>query len=247
MMLAAALLATPAAASPLRDEATLQLRALFSVHVHPVTCPSGTPTTTDCYLNVGRGAVPGLGDVSETYTVLVDQSTTCIHSSFSQIVLAVAGKGEIDAALTDPYGCDPPPTSTLKFPFTLTAGSGSYGGASGSGTITTSPFQETSPGTGTDTDTWSGSLAVAGVAFDLTAPTIDAPTTITVRSKGRGARVHYAVTATDDADGPVAVSCRPRSGALFPVGRTRVSCTATDSSANTATAHITVVVRRTRG
>lgn len=50
----------------------------------------------------------------------------------------------------------------------------------------------------------------------------------------------YAVAAS------VAARCTPRSGAAFRVGRTRVTCTATDSSANTATAAFTVVVRKTR-
>jgi len=52
------------------------------------------------------------------------------------------------------------------------------------------------------------------------------------------------VAAHDDVDGTVPVTCAPRSGSFFPVGRTRVRCAATDKSANTATASFTVTVRR---
>ena len=69
----------------------------------------------------------------------------------------------------------------------------------------------------------------------------------TVRAP-RGAkrvRVTYKVTARDDVDA-VPVSCRPRSGSRFRIGRTVVKCTATDGSGNTATAKFTITVKPRR-
>jgi hypothetical protein len=50
--------------------------------------------------------------------------------------------------------------------------------------------------------------------------------------------VTYTTTSSDGA-----VSCRPASGSVFKVGRTVVTCTATDASQNTATASFPVVVK----
>lgn len=69
---------------------------------------------------------------------------------------------------------------------------------------------------------------------------IDAPVVtvddLTVRAKDKeGARVTYAATAQDATDGTLPVTCTPDSGSLFPVGRTTVTCSATDSAGNTGT------------
>jgi hypothetical protein len=50
----------------------------------------------------------------------------------------------------------------------------------------------------------------------------------------------FAVTASDNCDGSVTPGCVPSSGSVFPVGSTTVTCTATDSSGNTATCSFTV-------
>jgi hypothetical protein len=52
-------------------------------------------------------------------------------------------------------------------------------------------------------------------------------------------------TATDNAPGPVAIACTPASGAMFSVGATVVTCTATDVSGNVATAIFNVAVQNT--
>ena len=90
----------------------------------------------------------------------------------------------------------------------------------------------------------------------LTAPKLSGAVAKTLRAaKGaRSARVTFEVTATDDEGGDVPVSCWPRSGSRFPLGKTMVLCAATDSSGNwvtdftgnTATAGFTVTVKRRR-
>jgi hypothetical protein len=49
-------------------------------------------------------------------------------------------------------------------------------------------------------------------------------------------------TATDDVDGDVPVRCTPESGSDFPLGTTTVTCTASDSSGNAATASFNVSI-----
>jgi Ca2+-binding RTX toxin-like protein len=80
---------------------------------------------------------------------------------------------------------------------------------------------------------------------DTTAPVIsNVPADIiTVASEPAGARPSYQLpTATDTVDGLVAVGCVPASGSLFPMGVTMVSCSATDTSDNTATGQFDVTV-----
>ena len=60
------------------------------------------------------------------------------------------------------------------------------------------------------------------------------------------ARVAYSVTAHDDVDGAVPVTCSPRSGSWFRIGRTVVRCSVTDTSANEAMATFAVTVKRAR-
>jgi len=51
-----------------------------------------------------------------------------------------------------------------------------------------------------------------------------------------GATVSYTATATDTVGGAVTPNCSSASGAVFPIGTTTVSCTATDARGNTSTA-----------
>ena len=58
-----------------------------------------------------------------------------------------------------------------------------------------------------------------------------------------GASVTYALpTALDTVDGPVPVSCAPKPGGRFPLGRTSVNCASTDSHSNTSSASFSVDV-----
>ena len=96
------------------------------------------------------------------------------------------------------------------------------------------------------TSTWTGTVSVAGLDFDTTPPTISGVSNKVVKVKGktRRARVSYSVTASDAVDGTVPVACTPRSGAFFPIGRTQVRCSATDSSSNSTSASFRVTVTR---
>ena len=78
---------------------------------------------------------------------------------------------------------------------------------------------------------------------DTRAPTITTPGHMTVIATGsEGAVVPYAVSATDNIDPDPDLTCGPPSESTFPLGATAVTCTAIDSSGNTATASFTVTV-----
>lgn len=79
---------------------------------------------------------------------------------------------------------------------------------------------------------------------DTTAPTIGAVSSITVpATSSSGAIVTYtALTATDLVDGVVEVTCDHESGAVFGLGTTTVTCTATDAAGNQASKTFTVTV-----
>ena len=50
-------------------------------------------------------------------------------------------------------------------------------------------------------------------------------------------RVTFRVTPQDDRDGALPVTCSTRSGSMFRIGRTCVTCSATHSSASSAAAN----------
>lgn len=88
-------------------------------------------------------------------------------------------------------------------------------------------------------------VTVPGVDFDLTPPSVTAPRSKTVvvpRGVKRG-RVPYVVTARDEVDGAVPVTCKPKSRSWFPLGRTRVRCTSLDKSGNLGSAGFVVTVK----
>ena len=231
------MIAGPAAASRGRSSGTLQLRADLDATWQTATCPAGTPSPPAfCDAIHGQGIVPGLGLTTDSYTYVVDNSTAPTTSAHFAAAITVAGKGEIDvSAVTNSPVCSCN-TTTAVFDFTVTGGTGAYAGAQGAGTVTV----------GTRRATWSGAMTVPGYTFDTTPPVFSGASAKIVRApKGkRAAHVRYAVTAQDDVDGPVPATCKPASGSSFRIGRTRVTCTATDSSANTATTTFTITVKR---
>ena len=78
---------------------------------------------------------------------------------------------------------------------------------------------------------------------DATPPVLTLPSDLAVEAGGpSGAAVAYSASATDDVDGPVAVTCVPTSGATFAIGTTTVTCSATDAGGNEATGTFVVTV-----
>ncbi len=69
--------------------------------------------------------------------------------------------------------------------------------------------------------------------LDATPPTLKVPSNMVVNATSpQGAKVTFAVTATDDSGGAVMIACTPASGSVFKIGATTVNCTATDAAGN---------------
>ena len=106
------------------------------------------------------------------------------------------------------------------------------------------------PGAGETTVTLAGQVIEGGCVSltvtvnDTQPPSITCPANVTSVSPvvGSGGVVTYPPpTASDNCPG-VTTACTPPSGSMFPIGTTTVTCTATDTSGNTATCSFTVSV-----
>lgn len=230
--------------APTRASGTLQLHARVTLKwKRNPECPPGTPVGSFCYGIVGDAVVPGLGHVTTRYTTVFDgnRDAPCVRT-LPDAVIEVAGKGVVELAIT-PRECGGVAPTRYSFHATITGGSGTYAGASGS--VQVDSFVTGSPFGGTGRDIWTGALTVPGLDFELTPPTIHGAVSKAVRApKGaKRMRVPYTVTAQDAVDGSVPASCTPRSGGFFKLGRTKVTCSATDSSGNTRRARFEITVR----
>jgi HYR domain len=234
-----------------RASGTLNLRGELNFVSYPAACPPGAAASVICHSRTGTALVAGLGRVTEEYIFMAD-GTGCALETYRVLAypvrLSIAGKGDLNLALGAISGCIPALSVPGASPqtITVTGGTGTYAGASGSGTLTRVAGP---PGFGVPgTDTWTATISVPGLEFDLTAPTISGARSkkITAPRKASRVRVNYRVTASDDRDGTVPASCRPRSGSRFKLGRTTVRCSATDTSGNTTTTAFAITVRGRR-
>ena len=214
-----------------------------------VTCPPEAPSgAIECRARTGSGSIPGLGGVSETYLWSYGAGSppcpaTLVKPLATTGRFVVAGKGEINFALAQGARCvDVDPVRNEPQDFTIIGGTGSYLGASGSGKV------QPAVSGGVGFETWTGQITAPGLEFDVAPPTLSGATSKTVRApKGaRRVRVTFTVTASDNVDAQVPVTCTPRSGSRFAIGRTAVSCSETDSSANTGSTSFGITVRKAR-
>ncbi len=220
-----------AAAGTLNLSAALNLASILGA------CPPGVSASA-CAARTSTGPFPGLGQVTGTYTFLADIGPPSCANGFGKtraypIRFAVASKGEILFELAAGVQCVNEESDfavrAQTQTFTVSGGTGIYAGASGSGTVTRS-LGTTSTGAA-GKETWTGTL------------TVPVSKTVKVKKGAKTARVVFQVTAQDDRDGALPATCAPRSGSRFEIGRTRVTCSATDGSANTGSASFTVTVR----
>lgn len=209
-------------------------------------CPDGY--SLDCFQFVDHAAIRGLGYVTERHIVAVDSSSpSCTMVHVTPVVWSVKGKGKIEASLDVA-----PPCNGLPVSYTITGGTGPFKNVSGSGQFTPM-FANTTGNLYNDIldmywyeDEWNGTLVLPNFTPDTTPPVIRGAWSRVIRvTRGvRRIRVRFSVKARDKVDGRVPVKCTPRSGSFFKLGVTRVTCTASDSSANTKTQHFTITVKR---
>jgi hypothetical protein len=230
---------------------TLELNGAFTYPASgrdAASCPSNAATGDKCFQLSGHAAIPGLGQVTDSFMLTTaDDTLACVPLGFTPDVITVGSKGAIDATIATSGPCNAMPTT-----FTITGGTGMFSGASGGGTFKINvvgaeddPFIDLDDVPDLADIVLTGTLSVPGATFDVTAPTISAHAkTVTVPKKARFAHVVYIVTAHDDTDATVQVICNPSSGSRFKLGHTTVHCSATDSSGNTATAKFVITVKR---
>ena len=177
--------------------------------------------------------VPGSGgtaSVTVTFTVTVsDTVPPTLNLPAPGPVEATSAAGAVvtfSATASDNTDGSVPVTCTPPSGSTFTLGS----------TVVTCSAHDVAGNTST------GSFTVT--VRDTTAPNLVVPGNITaVEATGpSGAIVTYSATATDIADPAPSVTCTPASGAIFVLGSTTVSCTATDHSGNSTTKVFTVTV-----
>jgi len=98
------------------------------------------------------------------------------------------------------------------------------------------PSTQDGPTLGTPNTFIMGFQGIGGPAITDFDPVLSLPANITTPATSTsGEEVTYtSPTATDAVDGTVPVSCEPASGSTFPLGKTIVRCSATDSSGNEA-------------
>jgi hypothetical protein len=86
-----------------------------------------------------------------------------------------------------------------------------------------------------------------GQESDTIPPVITVPQDITEEATSPdGAQVAFEVSALDDGDGPVDVTCDRNSGDTYPISETVVTCTAEDSASNRAQEFFIITVRESQ-
>jgi len=87
------------------------------------------------------------------------------------------------------------------------------------------------------------SLSPFALVTRTSPPVLTVPTDLARTADGpTGAVVSYVATAMDYLGKPVTPACSPASGSLFPVGTTKVTCTATDAGGRSSSASFSVTV-----
>jgi hypothetical protein len=199
--------------------------------------PSTADTTPPC---IGEIGTCSSGPTTVPSNILGQATSQCGALVFFMPPTAI-DNGDPDAGAPPPgasVACSPPPNTIFAI--------------------------GTTPVTCTATDALgnSSSATFKVTIVDTTPPVLTVPQSFTAPATGpSGATVTFTTTATDQVDcstsaspasGPactptssscVPVTCTgPASGSVFPIGPTAVSCTATDSHGNTASATFTVTV-----
>jgi hypothetical protein len=206
-------------------------RAVSCNHASGETFPLGT-TTVACSASDTSG-----NTANASFTITVQDTTGPVITVPANITVPATGPSGAVVTYTEPTAND-----AVDGPEPVTCNHHS-GDTFPIGTTTVTCTASDSRG---NTSTKTFTVTVVG---DTTPPVITVPATIATNATSpAGAAVTFTVTANDAVDGPVPVTCDHNSGDTFPLGpggathTTVVTCTASDSSGNTATKSFNVIV-----
>lgn len=195
----------------------------------------GSPGTAPVVVQI-RPSVNGSPDPSTvlaTFVLSSDNDPSLISYEFTTPDRTLEA-GSYFALFAEPAGslADHYLLANASSPFTYTAGVPTLGALCGGSPCTVSPSLP-------------AAVRILGrFGADTTPPVLTTPGNINLYATSpAGAPVTYVVTATDDTDPNPTVTCDPPSASTFPIGTTTVSCTATDSSGNSASATFSVHVK----
>ncbi len=199
-------------------------------------CPSPAPTVA-CSPPSGNCFPVGMTTVTCTATDSSNNQKQCTFKITVQNPCAALTCPANITKINDPNQCG----AVVTYPAPTPMGTGC-------GTINCSPASGSFFPKGTTTvtcNTTAGPSCTFTVTVnDTQPPVITCPVNLTAIITTPNANcvvVNYAPVASDNCPG-VGVVCSPASGTCFPLGVTTVTCTATDSSGNTATCSFTVSV-----
>ena len=187
----------------------------FTLGTTSVTC-----SATDTHNNTGSASfsVTVVDTTSPALALPADMTVTALDVTGVVVTFSASANDLVDGPV--PVTCTP--ASGMMFPI-------------GTTTVNCSA-------TDTHNNTGTATFNVT-VVMDTTPPVLTLPANMTVDAlSASGAVVNFTASANDLVDGPVPVTCSPVSGSLFPLGKTTVNCSATDSHGNSASESFTVTV-----
>jgi len=186
--------------------------------------PLGTTTVecsaTDTHGNIGTASfhITVVDTTPPTLSVPANITVEATGPAGAAVSFSASANDLVDGAITPV--CVPASGSTFPFGTTLV----------------------TCSATDAHSNTASASFNVT--VMDTTPPALTLPSNTAVTAwDASGAVVSFTALANDLVDGPVAVTCSPTSGSMFPIGITTVNCSASDSRGNTANGSFTVAVQ----
>ena len=189
----------------------------FPLGITTVTC-----SATDQHNNTGTGTFKiTIRDTTDPVVHVPDHITAEAASADGTAVsFSASADDAIDGSLST--SCTPASNSTF---------------ALGTTTVTC---------TATDKSGNKGSATFQVTIGDTTGPSVTVPANLTREANGpAGAVVSFTASASDVVDGPLtpaAITCIPASGSTFPLGKTTVTCSASDSHGNAGHSSFTVTV-----
>jgi len=192
----------------------------LSSSVFPIGSTTVFCTATDSAGNVGFASfvITVQDSTAPVVTVPGDFTVSAMSLFGSSVPFSVSALDDIDGVLNTT--CTPPSRSTF---------------AIGSTTVTC---------TATDSAGNIGSASFVISVQDSTPPVVTVPedliisTTLTSKNS-----VTFSASASDDIDGFISTRCFPFSDSVFPIGRTTVICSATDSAGNVGSASFVITVQ----